>query len=545
MILVPKLLTTLKDYDRSQFAADAMAGVVVGVVAVPLALAFAIASGVSPDRGLYTAAVAGFLISALGGSRVQIGGPTGAFVVIVYGIVQQFGLDGLALCTILAGGMLVVMGLARMGTLLKFIPYPVTTGFTSGIALIILSSQVKDLLGLSMGSVPVEFLAKWQAYLGAIGTSSAPAAALSAFTLAVLWLWPKLDRRLPSPVVALVLATWLAHALGLSVETIGARFGHMPHGLPAPSLPAWHAGDLARLWRPALTVALLAAIESLLSAVVADGMIGSRHRSSMELVAQGVANLASPLFGGIPATGAIARTATNVKSGGRTPVAGMIHAAVVLLTLLYAAPLVEAVPLCVLAAILVIVAYHMSEWRSFCGLLRGPRSDAAVLLATFLLTVLVDLTVAVEVGMILAAFLFMRRMAEMTEVDPAALERAGDEGADSPVRAALEGVEVYDLNGPFFFGAAGKLREVLDEIHRTPRAFVLQMANVPFMDASGLRALEEFQARCRKRRTALILTGVGPQPLRVLERTGARARLDHVLTGADLAEALQRVPPAR
>jgi SulP family sulfate permease len=381
-VLTPKLFTTLKGYGRGQFVADAGAGVVVGIVALPLAIAFAIASGVTPERGLFTAIVAGFLISALGGSRVQIGGPTGAFVVIVYGIVQQYGMAGLTIATIMAGIILIVLGLAKLGGAIKFIPHPVTTGFTAGIAVIIFTSQIKDFLGLSMGALPEGFIEKWVAYAREAGAVSPAALGVAAGSLLVITAWPRVSRKIPAPFVAIVLASAVVALFDLPVETIGSRFGRIPTTLPAPSIPSISLADATALVGPAFTIALLAAIESLLSAVVADGMIGGRHRSNMELVAQGIANIASPLFGGIPATGAIARTATNVRSGGRTPVAGIIHAITLLLILVFFGRFAEAIPMAALAAILVVVAYHMSEWRTFRAELRGPRSDVAVLLTT-------------------------------------------------------------------------------------------------------------------------------------------------------------------
>ncbi len=542
MALVPKLFSTLRDYDRKQLTADLFAGTVVGILAIPLALAFAIASGVSPEKGLYTAIVAGFLVSLLGGSRVQIGGPTGAFVVIVYGIVQTHGLPGLSACTFLAGIILVVMGLAKMGALIKFIPYPVTTGFTSGIAVVIFSSQIKDLLGLKMGAVPAEFIHKWLAYSHVLGTSAPATLGLAVFSLVILIFWPRVSRKVPAPIVALLAGTVAAQALGLPVETIGSRFGELPKGLPAPGLPIIHLDMLPALIRPAFVVALLAAIESLLSAVVSDGLIGSRHRSNMELVAQGAANIGSSIFGGIPATGAIARTATNVKCGGRTPVAGITHAIVLALSLLAFGHWVAMVPLCVLASILVMVSYHMSEWRSFLALLKGPRGDVLVLVATFLLTVLVDLTVAVEVGMVLAAFLFMRRMAETTQVDAITKELLLEElpeGVSHLHKDIPPGVEVYDINGPFFFGAAGKLRGVLSEIQNPPKVLILRMTEVPFIDATGLQALHELQQRCRRQKTRLILSGVRQRVLDTFKRTGAQDDFDHIVHGPGLRDALE------
>lgn len=519
---IPKLFTTLNGYSRRQLAADLLAGGLVGVVAVPLALAFAIASGVSPDRGLVTAVVGGFIISALGGSRVQIGGPTGAFVVIVYGIVQAHGLNGLMICTFLAGAILIVMGLSGLGRMIKFIPYPVTTGFTSGIAVIIFSSQVKDFLGLNMGEVPADFLAKWKSYAGALTSVSWPTLGLSIFTLAVVIFWPKLTKRVPGPVVALVAAALLAQLLRLPVETIGDRFGELPSRLPLPRLPAWRWEDMGGYVRPATTIALLAAIESLLSAVVADGMIGGRHRANMELVAQGAANMASPLLGGIPCTGAIARTALNVRSGGRTPVAGIAHAASVLLVILFCGRWLARVPLCALSAILVMVSFHMSEWRSFKGLLKAQRSDVAVLLTTFFLTVLFDLTLAVEVGMVLAAFLFMRRMAEVTEIGAVTGDEIGADEDTLPADRRLPAdVQIYDINGPFFFGAADKLGHTLAQIQKPPKVFILRLSNVPVMDATGLRALMEFHARCQRLGTAVLLCGIRPQPMQAMEKAGA------------------------
>ncbi|MCU1246876.1 MAG: sodium-independent anion transporter, partial [Acidobacteria bacterium] len=491
-MFVPKSIVCLREgYTRERVMRDLIAGVVVGVVALPLALAFAIASGVPPERGLYTAVIAGFLISALGGSRVQIGGPTGAFVVIVYGIVAKYGYEGLVLCTIMAGIILIILGLARMGALLKFIPYPVITGFTSGIAVIIFSRQIKDLLGLQMGKVPADFMEKWVAYGEHLTKISLPPVLLAAGTLVVLIVWPRVSRMLPAPFVAMILATLAVRLFHLPVETIASRFGAVPSSLPAPHLPDLQFANIKELISPAMTVALLAAIESLLSAVVADGMIGTRHKSNMELVAQGVANIISPIFGGIPATGAIARTATNIRSGGRTPLAGMTHAVTLLLILVFLGRWASMVPLAALAAILVVVSYHMSEWRSFAGLLRAPRSDLVVLLVTFGLTIFVDLTVAVQVGIVVAALLFMKRMSDMTYVEGVSDEIADaneDPGeiADSRRgkrfvrgREIPAGVEVYEVNGPFFFGAADKIKAVLTEIAKPPKVFILRMRNVP------------------------------------------------------------------
>jgi SulP family sulfate permease len=544
---LPKTLTVLRGYTVSGLASDLQAGVVVGIVAVPLALAFAIASGVAPEKGLVTAIVAGFLISLLGGSRVQIGGPTGAFVVIVYGIVQKHGLDGLLVSTLIAGVLLIAMGLARFGGAIKFIPYPVVTGFTSGIAVIIFSSEVKDLLGLDMGAVPAEFPAKWAAFARAIGTISPAAVAVSAGSLAILLLWPRVSKRVPAPIVAILAGGTAVALLHLPVETIGSRFGEFPSALPAPRLPAFDAAAIAELFPSAVTVALLAAIESLLSAVVADGMIGSRHKSNVELVAQGIANVGSSLFGGLPATGAIARTATNVKNGGRTPVAGMTHAATVLAILLLFGKWVGLVPLATLAAILTVVAYHMSEWHSFAMLLKAPRSDVLVLLATFLLTVLVDLTVAVQVGIVLAAFLFIRRMAEVTNVSSIAREfeeapdgtMLGDPGGVAR-RRIPKGVEVFEVNGPFFFAAAEKLKDVLSFVARRPRVFILRMRNVPAIDATGIRVLDDLFEGSRRHGVGFLIAGLHAQPLVALERAGRLDRYGRQNLAADLDGALER-----
>lgn len=534
-MFVPKSLVCLREgYTRESLSRDVIAGVVVGIVALPLALAFAIASGVPPERGLYTAIIAGFLISLLGGSRVQIGGPTGAFVVIVYDIVTRFGYEGLVICTVIAGVLLVVMGLARMGALIKFIPYPVITGFTSGIALIIFSSQMKDFLGLRMGAVPPDFVAKWIAYGEHLGSVDWTTISISLGTLLLLIVWPKISRMIPGPFVAMVGATLVVHFFELPVETIGSRFGGVPSSLPVPHWPDIPWQNLRELVPPAITVALLAAIESLLSAVVADGMIGTRHRSNMELVAQGVANIASPLFGGIPATGAIARTATNVRTGGRTPLAGMVHAITLLFILVFAGQWAAKVPLAALAAILVMVSYHMSEWQSFAGLLRAPKSDIFVLIVTFALTVFVDLTVAVQAGVIAASLLFMRRMAEVTNVEGVTNTLSDPSAADNPdeitqVRKRKrtvggveipKDVEVYSVNGPFFFGAADKLKDVMSEIGTPPRMFILRMKDVPAIDATGIHALEQMAKKCRAQGTALVLSEVRPQPLGALEHAG-------------------------
>lgn len=539
---VPKLASTLKGYTRAQLLNDLAAGVIVAVVALPLSIAFGIASGVTPDRGLVTAIIAGFLISALGGSRVQIGGPTGAFVVIVSGIVAKHGVDGLIVATMLAGGLLVLMGAMKLGGVIKFVPQPVVIGFTSGIALIIFSGQVKDALGLTMANVPSEFVAKWEAYAGAVGTVSPVAVAISVSTLLILNLWPRVSVKVPAPFVALVTTTAVVSLLGLPVETIGSRFGSVGGGLPTPHWPQVSVDTVRELAGPAFTIALLAAIESLLSAVVADGMIGGRHRSNMELVAQGVANIASSLFGGIPATGAIARTATNIKSGGRTPVAGMIHAVVLLAITLFVGSLAARIPMATLAGILIMVAYHMSEWRNFKRQLRAPRSDVVVLITTFLLTVVVDLTVALQVGMVLAAFLFMKRMAEVTNVQ--SITSQIDDGAEEEGEGSIasrvvpRGVEVYEIDGPFFFGAAERFKEALGEVGRRPKVLVLRLRKVPAIDATGISLLHELLHRYRSQGTQLVLSGVQPQPRAALERAGLLEEIGESRVVGDIDEAL-------
>lgn len=546
--LEPKLVTVFREgYSRRLFARDLTAGVVVGIVALPLAIAFAIASGVKPEQGLYTAIVAGYLISVLSGSRVQIGGPTGAFIVLIYGIVQAHGYDGLAVATLLAGALLVVMGIARLGAVIQYIPYPVTVGFTSGIALVIAAGQVRDFLGLEMASVPADFVEKGIAYAAHIGTMNPYALAIAALTVATLAYWPRLTHRVPGSLVALIAATALVHLFGLPVETIGSRFGSVPSTLPAPRLPELSWSLTREMFSPALSIALLAGIESLLSAVVADGMTGDRHRSNMELVAQGVANLAAPLFGGIPATGAIARTATNIKNGGKTPVAGIIHAGVLMLILLFFGKWAALVPMAALAGILMVVAYHMSEWRLFARLFRSTRSDVLVLLSTFGLTVFVDLVVAIQVGVVLAALLFMRRMATVTETRFITNVIQIEDGEDEPEdpgslahREVPKGVEVFEVNGPFFFGAADKFKHAISRVERPPKVLILRLRHVLTLDATALRALEDVAAQARREGTVLVLSGVHAQPLVVLERSGMLESVGEANVLGSIDEALER-----
>lgn len=542
----PKLFSILwrESYGARELVRDLQAGVIVGIVALPLAIAFAIASGVKPEQGLYTAIVAGFLISLLGGSRVQIGGPTGAFIVIVYGIVQQHGTTGLAVATFLAGLMLIAMGVARLGGVIKFVPYPVTVGFTGGIALIIAVAQVRDFLGLSMAEVPADFVDKLVAYAGASGSWNPYAFGIGLLSLALVLYWPRVTHRVPGPLVAIVVCTAAVQLLDLPVETIGSRFGEVPNRLPTPelALPSWTM--VRQMFPSAVTIALLAAIESLLSAVVADGMIGTRHRSNTELVAQGIANLASPIFGGIPATGAIARTATNVKNGGRSPIAGLVHALTLLLIMLFFGRWAEWIPITALAGVLLVVAWNMSEVHLFAKFLRGPRGDLAVLATTFLLTVLIDLTVALEVGIVLAAFLFMGQMASVTQAGYVTrmLEEEGDPNDPNSIlrREVPPGVEVFEVYGSFFFGAVSKFKDAIDAIEKPPAVLIVRLREVLTIDASGLRALEDVFESTRRHGTVLILSGVHAQPLIAMERNGLLYRVGEDNTVGNIDAALAR-----
>jgi SulP family sulfate permease len=536
----PKLVTIFREgYSRKQFLQDAAAGVLVGVVALPLAIAFAIASGVKPEQGLYTAIIAGFVIAVLGGSRAQISGPTGAFIVIVYGIVQQYGYDGLAVATFIAGFLLIAMGVAGAGALLKFVPFPVTVGFTSGIALIILSSQIRDFLGLSMEALPSGFVEKIAAYATHLDTANPAALGVGALSLAIIVLWPRVTNKVPGSLVAIIAATVLVHALALPVDTIASRFGSVPSTLPAPRLPSLTWELVRTMFSPAVTIALLAALESLLSAVVADGMLGTRHRSNTELIAQGIGNVVSPLFSGIPATGAIARTATNIKSGGRTPIAGIVHAITLLAVVLFAGRWASLIPMPALAAILVVVAYNMSEWRTFARLLRAPRSDVAVLLATFSLTVLIDLTVAVQVGVVLAAFLFLQRMSSVTQVSLITEEVNETYGSPRGLdrRVVPPGVEVFEVYGSLFFGAIERFKDALRDIERRPKVLIIRMRDVLSIDASGLETFEDLLHSSKREGVELLLSGVHSQTLLAMRRSGFLERLgeENVLENIDAA----------
>lgn len=553
--LVPEFFSCIKDgCDRKNLGREVMAGVLVGIVALPLAIAFAIASGVKPEQGIFTAIIAGFLISFLSGSRVQIGGPTGAFIVVVFGIVAKFGYDGLAMATLMAGLLLIAMGLARMGAVIKFIPYPMTVGFTSGIALIIATTQIKDFFGLTIPTASGEFVHKILDYAHHADTLNPSALLVGGVSLLIIVFWGKVTRKVPGSIIAILVGTGMVHFFALPVETIGSQFGSVPSMLPMPRLPRLDWAMLPQLISPALTIALLGAIESLLSAVVADGMTGMRHRSNMELVAQGAANIASPFFGGIPATGAIARTATNIKNGGRTPVSGMVHAITLLLILLLFGRWAVLIPMPTLAAILLVVAFHMSEWRHFVKLFRASKSDILVMLSTFGLTVFVDLTIAIQTGIVLSALLFMNRMAQVTEVRNITSELNEEYGKEDALAIATrevpQGVEVFEIYGPFFFGAVTQFKDTLNIVKTPAKVLVLRMRHILTIDATALQALEDLLAKTRKDGTALLLSGVRPQ-LRVsldrnrfTEKIGQECIFGHIddaLAGARkiLAEAGQ------
>lgn len=526
----PKLVDTLRNYSRADFMRDLMAGVIVGIVALPLAIAFGIASGVSPEKGIITAVIAGFVVSLLGGSRVQIGGPTGAFIIIVYGIVQEYGEAGLLVATLMGGVLLLLMGLFRLGTVIKFIPYPIIVGFTSGIAVTIFTTQVADIFGLDFGGekVPGDFIEKWALYFRHFDTVNWWNTLVAVLSIAIIALTPKLMRRIPGSLVAIVVMTAAVWALrryaGIdSIDTIGDRFT-IRSELPAAALPALDWEAVRSLFPVAVTIALLGAIESLLSATVADGVIEDRHDSNTELIAQGAANLLTPLFGGIPATGAIARTMTNINNGGRTPVAGIVHAVVLLLILLLLMPLAQYIPMACLAGVLAVVAYNMSGWRTFKALLRNPRSDVAVLLITFFLTVVFDLTVAIEVGLLIACVLFLKRVMETTEISVIRDEIDPSAGTDLTLHeehlTVPEGVEVYEINGPYFFGIATKFEELMAQMGDRPKVRVIRMRKVPFIDSTGLHNLTTLCEMSRREKIEVVLSGVNEQVHGALERAG-------------------------
>ena len=557
LLFKPKLFSTFKNYDRRQFTTDLMAGIIVGIVALPLAIAFGIASGVTPEKGIITAIVAGLVVSLFGGSKVQIGGPTGAFIIIIYGIIQQYGIEGLTIATLMAGVFLIMFGVLHLGTIIKYIPYPIVVGFTSGIALTIFTTQVKDLLGLTMPQVPSDFIEKWIAYFEAMPTISFWSSAVGIGSVAIIALWPKVAKynnvlkKLPGSLIAIILMTVLGlllkHYLGVqSIETIGDRFS-ISNQLPGAEVPSLTWSVIKSLVSPAITIAILGAIESLLSATVADGVIGDRHCSNTELIAQGLANLASPIFGGIPATGAIARTMTNINNGGRTPVAGIIHAAVLLLIFLFLMPLAQYIPMACLAGVLVIVSYNMSGWRSFLSIMNNPKSDIIVLWVTFLLTVVFDLTIAIEVGLICACLLFMRRMAETTDVKIISDEINPEEESSDFQMGNLEhltipeGVEVYEINGPYFFGAGNKFEEIMGALrHQRPKVRIIRMRQVPFVDSTGIHNLTNLCIMSQTEGIQVILSGVNPTVQTVLHKAGFDAMLGEENICSHINMALER-----
>ena len=543
----PALLTSLKHYSREKFTADLMAGIIVGIVALPLAIAFGIASGVSPEKGIITAIIAGFLTSALGGSRVQIGGPTGAFIVIVYGIIQQYGIEGLTVATIMAGVFLILLGLFRLGTIIKFIPYPIVVGFTSGIAVTIFTTQIKDLFGLTTPEMPGDFAGKWMIYFQNFGTIDLWATAVGVISVAIIALTPRFSKKIPGSLIAIVVMTLAVYLLkryaGIdSVETIGDRFT-INSQLPDAVIPALSWEGMKGLLPAAITIAVLGAIESLLSATVADGVTGDKHNSNQELVAQGIANVVTPLFGGIPATGAIARTMTNINNGGRTPVAGIIHAGVLLILLLMM-PLAQYIPMACLAGVLVVVSYNMSGWRTFRALLRTPLSDRAVLLVTFFLTVVFDLTVAIEVGLLIACVLFLRRVMETTEIS--VIRNEIDPSAGPAARlheeplAIPSGIEVYEIDGPYFFGIATRFEELMMQMGDRPRVRIIRMRRVPFIDSTGLHNLETLCRMSQRAGSTLVLSGVNPGVRATLENAGICNLLGEENICPDIHAALER-----
>ncbi|MFC2453279.1 MAG: SulP family inorganic anion transporter [Tannerella forsythia] len=544
----PKLWDSIKTYTKEKFFGDLMSGIIVGIVALPLAIAFGIASGVSPEKGIITAIIGGFVVSFLGGSSVQIGGPTGAFIVIVYGIIQNFGIEGLTVATLLAGIFLVLMGVLRLGTVIKFIPYPIIVGFTSGIALTIFTTQVKDLFGMTIDKMPGDFLSKWVVYAQHLGSVSWISLLVGLLSIALIVLTPRVSKKIPGSLVAIVVMTVAAYFLreycGITgLETIGDRF-EINAALPAPARISLNLDTVHLLLPSAFTIAMLGAIESLLSATVADGVTGDRHRSNTELIAQGAANIIVPVFGGIPVTGAIARTMTNINNGGTTPVAGLIHAAVLLLILLFLGPLTRHIPMACLAGVLVVVSYNMSEWRTFRSLLKNPAHDVMVLLVTFFLTVIFDLTIAIEIGLLLAMVLFMRRMMETTQVS-VSTDRL-DLSADSEIRHDDEvlkipsGVEVYEIDGPFFFGVANKFDECMKQLSTKPRIRIIRMRKVPFIDSTGLHNLESLCRLSQREHIHIILSGVNDQVRAMIMKSRMDERIGRENICGDIHEALAR-----
>ncbi|XZM78451.1 SulP family inorganic anion transporter [Clostridium perfringens] len=543
----PKLISLLDDkengFSKEQFFKDLIAGIIVAIIALPLSIALGISSGVSPEKGLITAIIAGFIISLLGGSRVQIGGPTGAFVVIVFGIIQNHGVDGLIVATFMAGIILVLFGLLRFGSLIKYIPYPITVGFTSGIAVTLFSTQVKDFLGLSMTKTPSEFIPKWEAYISHMNTTNLYTLAIGLLALIILIFWPKINKKIPGSLIALIVTTLVVFIFNLPVATIGSQFGKISSNIPIPHIPNLNLNTLKSLIGPAFTIALLGGIESLLSAVVSDGMIGDKHNSNAELIAQGIANMGSSLFGGIPATGAIARTAANVKNGGRTPISGIVHSITLLLIMLVFMPLAKFIPLTTLSAILIIVSYNMSEWRTFKAILKAPKSDIAILLTTFFLTVLFDLVIAIGIGMVVSMCLFMRRVATSIEVNELNESDCSDKSnidTDMENLKFGENVLVYDIRGHLFFGAVDTFMNTMKEINDDAKVLVLRMRHTKTLDVTGYKQIKNIALSCKSRNMTLIISELQEQPKKVMRLMGFIDTLgeDHFATNFD--EALEK-----
>ncbi len=540
--LIPSLWTTFKEgYSFSTFAKDSLAGFIVGILSIPMAISFAIASGARPEQGIFTAIIAGLLVSLLGGSRVQVAGPTGAFVILVHTIIQQFGYEGLALATIVAGLFLCIMGVFRFGAFIKFIPYPVTIGFTSGLALVIFTGQIPDLFGIKFSSFPPEFHKRWALFLDHFLSIDPSSFFIALGTLCIMIFWPKVSKRVPGAIVAIFVTTAIVQLFHLPIETIKDRFGTIPTSLPSPSIPSWNIDLLLRVIPSAIAIALLAGIESLLSAVVADGMTGRRHRSNMELFAQGIANIGTIFFCGIPATGAIARTATNIKNGAQTPVAGIVNAIVLLLILFFFGNWVCWIPMATLAAILAVIAYNMSEWRHFARLFRSPKSDIAVLLSTFFLTVFVDLVTAIEVGIILASFLFLNKLVKSSKHRFLKESLKEEEDKEDPfaitARKIPDEIEVFEIFGPLFFAATENFRSALGRINRVPKVLILRMRHVPTIDASGIRALEDLFVKTQKEKTLLLFSGVPPLLKEAFKRSGFLKKVgeEHCFSNIDAA----------
>ena len=545
----PKLFTTLKNYTRENFMTDLMAGIIVGIVALPLAIAFGIASGVTPEKGIITAIVAGFIISFLGGSKVQIGGPTGAFIVIIYGIIQEYGIEGLMVATMMAGIILVLLGIFKLGTIIKFIPYPIIIGFTSGIAVTIFTTQIADIFGLNFNGekVPGDFIGKWILYFHHFDTVNWWNVVVSVASIFIIAITPKFSKKIPGSLVAIVLVTVAVYLVKMyggiqCIDTIGDRIS-IKAQLPEAAVPSLDWEAIKNLFPVAITIAVLGAIESLLSAAVADGVIGDRHDSNTELIAQGIANFVSPIFGGIPATGAIARTMTNINNGGKSPVAGIVHAVVLLLILLFLMPLAQYIPMACLAGVLVIVSYNMSGWRVFKGLLKNPKSDVTVLLITFFLTVIFDLTVAIEVGLVIACVLFMKRVMETTQISVITDEIDPNKESDLEVHEehliVPEGVEVYEINGPYFFGIATKFEEIMARLGDRPKIRIIRMRKVPFIDSTGIHNLTTLCKMSQKENIHIILSGVNDQVHAVLEKSGFYELLGKENICSNINEALE------